>query len=86
MTRNRRNTVLGVSAVDVMVGMLGMSFAAVPLYRLFCAVTGYGGTPNDRRWPPRPGSIGRDDPGALQRRYQSGAAVEIRAGPDARCR
>ena len=25
--------------------MLGMSFAAVPLYKLFCQVTGYGGTP-----------------------------------------
>lgn len=24
--------------------MLGLSFASVPLYRLFCAVTGYGGT------------------------------------------
>ena len=24
--------------------MVGLSFAAVPLYRLFCAVTGYGGT------------------------------------------
>jgi cytochrome c oxidase assembly protein subunit 11 len=24
--------------------MLGMSFAAVPLYRLFCSATGYGGT------------------------------------------
>ena len=27
-------------------GMLGLSFASVPLYRLFCQVTGYGGTPN----------------------------------------
>jgi cytochrome c oxidase assembly protein subunit 11 len=27
-------------------GMVGVSFAAVPLYRLFCAVTGYAGTPN----------------------------------------
>src|ERR1700743_2390186 len=26
--------------------MVGMSFAAVPLYRLFCAATGYGGTPS----------------------------------------
>ena len=26
------------------VGMLGLSFAAVPLYNIFCAVTGYGGT------------------------------------------
>jgi cytochrome c oxidase assembly protein subunit 11 len=25
-------------------GMLGMSYAAVPLYQLFCQVTGYGGT------------------------------------------
>jgi cytochrome c oxidase assembly protein subunit 11 len=25
-------------------GMLGMSFAAVPLYRIFCQVTGFGGT------------------------------------------
>ncbi len=25
-------------------GMLGMAFASVPLYRIFCQVTGYGGT------------------------------------------
>ena len=25
--------------------MVGLSFAAIPLYRVFCAVTGYGGTP-----------------------------------------
>jgi len=25
--------------------MVGLSFAAVPLYRVFCAATGYGGTP-----------------------------------------
>ncbi|MDB5570142.1 MAG: cytochrome c oxidase assembly protein CtaG/Cox11 [Hyphomicrobiales bacterium] len=26
-------------------GMLGMSFAAVPLYQMFCQATGFGGTP-----------------------------------------
>jgi cytochrome c oxidase assembly protein subunit 11 len=26
--------------------MVGLSFAAIPLYRMFCAATGYGGTPN----------------------------------------
>ncbi len=26
-------------------GMVGLSFASVPLYKLFCQVTGYGGTP-----------------------------------------
>ena len=31
----------------VVVGvMVGASYAAVPLYRLFCQVTGFGGTPN----------------------------------------
>jgi cytochrome c oxidase assembly protein subunit 11 len=30
--------------VSVVVGMLGLTAAAVPLYRLFCQVTGYGGT------------------------------------------
>lgn len=28
----------------IVAGMVGMSFAAVPLYRIFCQVTGYGGT------------------------------------------
>jgi cytochrome c oxidase assembly protein subunit 11 len=27
-------------------GMIGASYAAVPLYRIFCQVTGFGGTPN----------------------------------------
>lgn len=39
--RNRRVVVL-LSAV--VAGMVGLTFAAVPLYRLFCQVTGYGGT------------------------------------------
>ena len=29
---------------SIVVGMLGLTAAAVPLYRLFCQVTGYGGT------------------------------------------
>lgn len=34
----------GVVALTVAI-MLGLSFAAVPLYRLFCATTGFAGTP-----------------------------------------
>jgi len=30
----------------VVLGMIGLSFASVPLYRMFCQVTGFGGTPN----------------------------------------
>ncbi|MBL4666267.1 MAG: cytochrome c oxidase assembly protein, partial [Sneathiella sp.] len=35
---------LGISLAFVAVGMVGLSFASVPLYDLFCRVTGYGGT------------------------------------------
>ncbi len=30
--------------VGIVAGMVGMAYAAVPLYYVFCAVTGYGGT------------------------------------------
>jgi cytochrome c oxidase assembly protein subunit 11 len=45
MSGRRANKLLVLALVAVPTGMLGLSFAAVPLYRLFCAVTGYGGTP-----------------------------------------
>lgn len=41
VTRHRR-TALALSTI--IVGMLGLTAASVPLYRLFCQVTGYGGT------------------------------------------
>jgi len=41
-TRALRRTVLPL--VLIVGGMTGLSFAAVPLYDLFCRVTGYGGT------------------------------------------
>ncbi len=40
-----RNTVIGGAAAVFIAGMVGLSFASVPLYRMFCAVTGYDGTP-----------------------------------------
>jgi cytochrome c oxidase assembly protein subunit 11 len=39
------NRTVGIALAAVIVGMAGVSFASVPLYRLFCAVTGYAGTP-----------------------------------------
>ncbi|KAA2214618.1 cytochrome c oxidase assembly protein [Teichococcus oryzae] len=41
----RRNRKVATGALLACGGMLALSFAAVPLYSLFCAVTGYGGTP-----------------------------------------
>jgi cytochrome c oxidase assembly protein subunit 11 len=57
MTGGQRNTVLASVLVATIVGMVGLSFAAVPLYRLFCAATGYGGTPSIGLAAP-PGSNG----------------------------
>jgi cytochrome c oxidase assembly protein subunit 11 len=42
---NKRNGFLALGLAAVVAGMVGASFAAVPLYRAFCAATGYGGTP-----------------------------------------
>ncbi len=44
--KSRSNRALAVGLLLVSVGMVGVSFAAVPLYRIFCQVTGYGGTTN----------------------------------------
>jgi cytochrome c oxidase assembly protein subunit 11 len=38
-----RNRIVAATLVGVVAGMVGLSFAAVPLYDLFCDVTGYGG-------------------------------------------
>ena len=43
-TRRANRLVAGVFTA-VVIGMVGLSFAAIPLYRMFCAATGYGGTP-----------------------------------------
>ena len=40
----RRNGGMAVALVGVVVAMVGLAYAAVPLYDLFCRVTGYGGT------------------------------------------
>lgn len=43
--RARRNTRTGLAWAAVVIAMVGAAYASVPLYRLFCQVTGFGGTP-----------------------------------------
>ena len=43
MASNRNKATLATLAV-VVFAMVGLAFASVPLYRLFCQVTGFGGT------------------------------------------
>jgi len=39
-----RNRSIAIACVCFVAGMVGMAYAAVPLYEIFCQVTGYGGT------------------------------------------
>jgi cytochrome c oxidase assembly protein subunit 11 len=57
--RNRRTALL---LASVIAGMLGLTAASVPLYRLFCQVTGYGGT--TQRAEAAPGAV-RGEPIAV---------------------
>lgn len=39
-----RHRIVALTLAGLVAGMLGLSYAAVPLYRIFCQVTGFGGT------------------------------------------
>src|ERR1043166_3772929 len=52
---NRRNGTTVALLAAVVLGMVGLSFASVPLYRLFCQATGFGGT--TQRAAAAPGQI-----------------------------
>ena len=47
---------MAVVLVTMVAGMIGLTFAAAPLYRLFCQVTGYGGTVQQAK--AAPGAVG----------------------------
>lgn len=40
----RSNAKIALPLVAIVLGMTGLAFASVPLYRVFCQVTGFGGT------------------------------------------
>ena len=42
--RKPRNAVVALGLAGIVGGMVGLAYAAVPLYQIFCEVTGYGGT------------------------------------------
>ena len=47
----RRKSVVALIAAGVSAAMLAVSFAAAPLYKLFCAATGFAGTPQVAKSP-----------------------------------
>lgn len=55
MSLARRNRTTALVAGTVILAMIGLTAASVPLYRLFCQVTGYGGT--TQRAAAAPGAV-----------------------------
>ncbi|MFC7737139.1 cytochrome c oxidase assembly protein [Roseomonas sp. GCM10028921] len=54
----RRNRRVALAAFATVAGMAGLSFAAVPLYAMFCRITGYNGTVQ-AGGQPAPGAVER---------------------------
>jgi cytochrome c oxidase assembly protein subunit 11 len=52
MVQMSKNTRTAVTVLGVVVFMIGMSFAAVPAYRLFCQITGFDGTTQRAEFAP----------------------------------
>ncbi|MET0437171.1 MAG: cytochrome c oxidase assembly protein [Devosia sp.] len=55
----KRNRRVGLTLLGLAAGMIGLAFASVPLYQLFCQVTGYGGTTQTAEANPK-GVIARE--------------------------
>jgi len=50
--RHRRHIPIAIACLAFAGGMVGAAYAAVPLYQMFCQVTGYGGTTQRADAPP----------------------------------
>ena len=74
----RKSATAGI-LLTVVIAMIGLSYAAVPLYRLFCQVTGYGGTPQVAEAGPGCRLGARHD-GPLQRRCRAGSGLVVPPG------
>jgi cytochrome c oxidase assembly protein subunit 11 len=87
----RRNRNTAIAAFGVVAGMVGVSFAAVPLYDLFCRVTGFNGTPMiGQAAPAQAGEFGvtvrfnaNTQPNLPWRFEPAQPAVELRVGEEA---
>ena len=55
MNAAKRNGRVAFRLVALVVGMVGLAYAAVPLYEAFCKATGFGGTPIAAREGAQPG-------------------------------
>ena len=78
-SRNRRNGRTVALLISVVAGMVALSFASVPLYRLFCAATGFGGTTQRAETPPAVAP--REIPRSSWDRSRPAVAMAVRSLP-----
>lgn len=74
---NRNLKIAGMLLVLVL-GMIGMAYASVPLYQLFCQVTGYGGT-TQRAESNLMGVISREMTTRFDATVSSGLPIRVKA-------
>jgi cytochrome c oxidase assembly protein subunit 11 len=81
ITPDQRNVQVAWYAAAVVIGSLGATYAAVPLYKVFCQTTGFGGTTQRVR-------IGDDSDnapeGVVERMLRNAAGAVLPAGTSAR--
>ncbi len=53
----RKNSRTAAFAALIVLAMVGLAFASVPLYRIFCQVTGFAGTPQAAAGAQAPGAV-----------------------------
>ena len=74
----RRNRNVAVALFLVAAGMVGAAYAAVPIYQLFCQVTGYGGTTQVATGNPK-GVIAREMTTRFDSNIDGGLAWQVTA-------
>ena len=74
----RRNRFVAVALFVLAAGMVGLAYAAVPLYQLFCQVTGYGGTTQVATGNPK-GVIAREVTTRFDANVDGALAWEVKA-------
>jgi cytochrome c oxidase assembly protein subunit 11 len=58
-TLAQKNGRTAMIAAAIVAAMVGLAYASVPLYRMFCQVTGFGGTTQMKVGGEAPGAVGR---------------------------
>ena len=68
----KRNARTALAGLGLAIGMVGLAYASVPLYNIFCQVTGFGGTPGQASDNPK-GIIDRE----MTVRFDSNVANDL---------